>query len=64
MYRHASDALGLEPRQCLFLDDAPDLVQAAIDLGYQALAVVRSPTGESSSVPSISSLDEILKIFA
>lgn len=35
MYRHASDALGLEPGECLFIDDHPDLVAAALELGYQ-----------------------------
>ncbi len=28
MYRHASDALGVEPRRCLFVDDSPPLVEA------------------------------------
>ncbi|GAA1976353.1 HAD-IA family hydrolase [Catenulispora subtropica] len=41
MYRHASDALGLEPGECLFVDDDPELVAAAIALGYQGRAMVR-----------------------
>jgi hypothetical protein len=35
MYRHASDALDLEPARCLFVDDDLELVAAAIDLGCQ-----------------------------
>ncbi|MFC8723570.1 HAD family hydrolase [Kitasatospora sp. NPDC057198] len=33
-YRHASDALQLAPAQCLFADDDPEPVAAAIALGY------------------------------
>jgi HAD superfamily hydrolase (TIGR01509 family) len=43
MYRHASDALGLAPAECLFVDDDPALVAAAIDLGYQGRWMRRSP---------------------
>jgi HAD superfamily hydrolase (TIGR01509 family) len=59
MYHHASDALGLTPGECLFLDDDPVLVAAAIDLGYQGLAVLRG-TRAHTSVPAISSLDAVL----
>lgn len=34
MYAAGSDLLGLAPRHCLFVDDDPDLVSAAVDLGY------------------------------
>jgi HAD superfamily hydrolase (TIGR01509 family) len=63
MYRYASDALGLEPGECLFLDDAPDLVQAAIDLGYEGRAVIRPPHTATDGVPSIATLDEILPLL-
>lgn len=63
MYRHASDALGLPPADCLFLDDSPDLVQAAIDLGYHGRAVIRPPQTESDGVPAITSLTEILPLL-
>lgn len=43
MYRHASQALRLEPAECLFVDDDPELVAAAIALGYQGRAMVREP---------------------
>ena len=41
MYHHASDCLGLDPAQCLFVDDDPDLVRAAIELGYAGRALIR-----------------------
>jgi HAD superfamily hydrolase (TIGR01509 family) len=53
MYAHASDALGLEPAQCLFVDDDPELVAAAIALGYAGCALLRdAPAAESADRPS------------
>jgi HAD superfamily hydrolase (TIGR01509 family) len=42
MYHHASSALGLSPGQCVFVDDDPELVAAAIALGYQGRAIAIS----------------------
>lgn len=62
MYRHASDALGLPPELCLFIDDDPALVTAAIELGYAGRAMCRD--GElSAAVPSIRSLTEVVDLF-
>ncbi|MFZ3573238.1 HAD family hydrolase [Streptomyces sp. BH097] len=61
MYHHASTALGLAPSQCLFVDDDPDLVAAAVQLGYAGRALCRDATG--SDVPSIGSLTELLQFF-
>jgi putative hydrolase of the HAD superfamily len=47
MYHHASTALGLEPAQCLFVDDDPALVRAAIELGYAGRALRRGGGGEA-----------------
>lgn len=69
MYRHASEALGLEPEECLFIDDDPDLVAAAVDLGYAGLAMHRDPNSSSTVLPpgsrvgSVRSLTEILELF-
>lgn len=62
MYRHASDALGLAPSECLFLDDDPALVLAAIGLGYQGLAVLRQPDQQADDVPFITSIDAVLAL--
>lgn len=61
MYHHAGAALDLAPAQCLFVDDDPELVAAAIRLGYAG----RAPCRESaaSDVPSITSLAELLQFF-
>ncbi|MEV0738029.1 HAD-IA family hydrolase [Streptomyces sp. NPDC050549] len=62
MDHHASAALGLAPGQCLFVDDDPDLVAAAIRLGYAGRALCRDSA--VSDVPSItSSLTELLHFF-
>jgi FMN phosphatase YigB (HAD superfamily) len=61
MYRHASDALGLDPAECLFLDDDPELVSAAITLGYQGLVVARDPGDPTDGLAAISSIDEVLE---
>ncbi|MGR6968202.1 HAD family hydrolase [Streptomyces cynarae] len=61
MYHHASTALGLAPAQCLFVDDDPDLVTAAIRLGYAGRAMCRDSA--VSDVPSIRSLTELLDLF-
>jgi putative hydrolase of the HAD superfamily len=63
MYHHASDALGLPPDVCLFLDDDPRLVAAAIDLGYQGRAVIRPPGPAPVGVAAIATIDEILPLF-
>ena len=63
MYRHASTALGLAPEQCLFVDDTPDLVAAAIGLGYEARALCRDGGPPATTVPYITSLDQLLALF-
>jgi putative hydrolase of the HAD superfamily len=59
MYRHASDGLGLTPDQCLFVDDDPRLVEAAMALGYQGCAVLRDGS-HWADVPSITDLRGLL----
>ncbi|MEV0538149.1 HAD-IA family hydrolase [Kitasatospora sp. NPDC050463] len=61
MYHHASTALDLPPAQCLFVDDDPILVTAAITLGYAGRAVCRGAA--TSHVPTIASLTELLDLF-
>lgn len=41
MYAEGSRLLDLEPHECLFVDDDPDLVAAAQRLGYQGLTLDR-----------------------
>jgi putative hydrolase of the HAD superfamily len=78
MYRHASDALGLAPAECLFVDDSPKLVAAALDLGYQGRWMRRDPGAQASAqspvhapvqasdgreVEAIISLTELIEFF-
>lgn len=58
MYRAGSDGLGLTPAECLFVDDDPQLVATAIDLGYRGVAIVREPH-PPGPVPSITTLDDL-----
>ena len=61
MYRAGSDALGLPPHECVLVDDAPDLVAAAIELGYGGTAIVR--TGDPpAAVPWIGSLEDLVPV--
>ena len=62
MYHHASDALGLSPSECLFVDADPTLVSAAIDLGYRGRANCRDGGSPPGDVPSITTLTEIVGV--
>jgi putative hydrolase of the HAD superfamily len=59
MYRAGSDALGLPPHECVFVDDAPDLVAAAIELGYGGTAIVRT-SDPPTAVPWIGTLEDLV----
>ena len=56
-----SDLLNLDPADCLFVDDDPALVSAAVDLGYRGVTITREGSPASTA---ISSLDELLPILA
>ncbi|SCE83948.1 putative hydrolase of the HAD superfamily [Micromonospora mirobrigensis] len=62
MYAEGNRLLGLEPHECLFIDDDPQLVTAAKDLGYHGVTLDReAQRGTASGV--IVSLDELLPII-
>lgn len=64
MYRHASDALGLEPAECVFVDDDPELVEAALKLGYQGRWMRRTGSDRvDAAVPAVASLAELIELF-
>ncbi|MCY1140869.1 HAD-IA family hydrolase [Actinoplanes sp. Pm04-4] len=58
MYAEGSRLLSLPPSACLFINDDPELVAAARDLGYHGVTLDRSATHSSDGV--IRSLDELL----
>jgi HAD superfamily hydrolase (TIGR01509 family) len=59
MYRAGSDALGLPSHECIFVDDDPDLVAAAIELGYGGTAIVRT-ADPPATVPWIDTLEDLI----
>ena len=59
MYRAGSEALGLQPQECLFVDDDPGLVEAARALGYQAVTIHRG-AGHPPATPFVTSLSDLL----
>jgi HAD superfamily hydrolase (TIGR01509 family) len=63
MYHHASNALGLRPEECLFVDDVPQLVAAAIDLGFRGVVVERPGPSPATRVPTVSDLTGILDLL-
>jgi FMN phosphatase YigB (HAD superfamily) len=54
--------LGLSPHERVFVDDAPDLVAAAIELGYGGTAIVRE--SDPPAVPWISTLEDLVPMTA
>jgi len=64
MYRHASDGLGLQPHECLFVDDVPELVQAAVELGYQAVMMRRNEEPVPDGVRAVTDLRQVLDLIA
>jgi len=62
MYAAGRELLGLDPGACLFVDDDPQLVLAAIQLGYQGVALTGGAGPMPASAPAIRSLDELLPI--
>jgi len=59
MYQAGSDALGLLPHECVFVDDDPDLVAAAIELGYGGTAIIRT-ADPPTAVPWIGTLEDLV----
>jgi putative hydrolase of the HAD superfamily len=66
MYAAGSDLLGLVPGDCLFVDDDPALVAAAVALGYHGVALVPDPAAipAPGTVRVIASLAELPPIVA
>ncbi|GAB3833910.1 HAD family hydrolase [Dactylosporangium cerinum] len=51
MYAEGSRLVGLPPHECLFVDDDPELVAAAVALGYHGLTLDR--TAEPPTPPGV-----------
>jgi HAD superfamily hydrolase (TIGR01509 family) len=64
MYAAGSDGIGVPPAECLFVDDDPVLVEAAVALGYQGVALGRTRPHPPASVGWIDSLDGVLALLS
>jgi putative hydrolase of the HAD superfamily len=62
MYRTASEALGLEPPECLFVDNDADCVQGALALGYHACGISRYGEPPDDGLDWIRSMDDLLEL--
>jgi len=62
MYAEGNRLLALEPHECLFIDDDPQLVTAAKDLGYHGVTLDRDAQCSTGS-DVIASLDDLLPII-
>lgn len=60
MYAAGSTGIGVPPGECLFVDDDPELVEAAVELGYQGVALGRTLPHPPARVPWIESLEGVL----
>ena len=63
MYTHASDALGLEPSECLFVDNDPDCVRGAARLGYWSYGISRYGEPPGDGITWVRDLDGLLHIL-
>ena len=55
-----SSGIGVPPGECLFVDDDFELVEAAVALGYQGVALGRTLPHPPARVPWIESLEDLL----
>lgn len=58
-YKTAIDELGLPPEELLFVDDFPENVEKAIELGLKGILMVRSGTPASDDIAWVKNLEEI-----
>ena len=63
MYRTASDALGLVPEQCVFVDNDVDCLHGALDLGYQVFGISRYGDPPHDGLTWIRGMYELLDLL-
>jgi putative hydrolase of the HAD superfamily len=61
MFAAGRDAIAIPAAECLFVDDDPQLVEAAVALGYQGVALGRKRPHASAEVAWIDSLEGVLE---
>jgi HAD superfamily hydrolase (TIGR01509 family) len=60
MYHAASDVLGLLSAQCLFVDDDPSFVEAAVSLGFGGVTICRHGVARPPAGASITTFGQVL----
>jgi FMN phosphatase YigB (HAD superfamily) len=60
MYAAGSDLLGLDAGDCLFIDDDPDLVAAAVGLGYHGVTLRREGRADGGAITSLHDVPPIV----
>lgn len=63
MYQTASEALGLEPHECLFVDNDRDCVLGALRLGYQACGISRYGAPPNDELTWVTDLNEVVRLL-
>jgi putative hydrolase of the HAD superfamily len=61
MYAEGSRLVGLQPYECLFIDDDPRLVDAARNLGYQGVTLDREARPAGGVITSLDQLPPIVR---
>lgn len=64
MYGTASDALGLEPSECLFVDNDVDCLLGAIRLGYRGCGISRYGDPPEDALTWVTDMDGVLRLLA
>lgn len=59
MFRTASERLGLEPDECVFVDDNRDNLLGALSLGYHACGIARYNEPPPDGLFWVGNLDEL-----
>lgn len=63
IFEHALGAMGVDAAEAVFVDDIPENVNAARDLGMSALLLDREGQYADPTIPSIRSLREVVDII-
>lgn len=62
MYHAASDGLGLEPSECLFVDNDVDCLLGALELGYRACGISRYGDPPDDGLTWVTDMDGLLRL--
>ena len=64
LFKPAVEGLGMPPPNILFVDDSPDIVEAAMGLGFKSVLMMRDGTnGAHGHLPKVGNLDELFELL-